>query len=218
MSKNGLFWGDDLTLITEENEVIVDGLLWKGQTVLLIAPEKAGKSVLALQLACCLTKAQPLFGKLAIPRPRTVLYMQFEGTRVGTQRRLISMGQAIPMEKNNFLHLFAAGIAMDTEEGYRKIITMLDEHSLSPDVFIIDPLYMCLSGGLCSEQSARSFIQTVRRLIDKYDATILIAHHTHRPKADEFGRPIDEGDNAIFGSFVWKAFADHTLLLTKDSK
>ena len=55
-------------------------------------------------------------------------------------------------------------------------------------------------------------------IADKYNSALLIVHHEHRPIRQKDGRAIDEGDNSIFGSFVWKAFSDHVLHFKRVNK
>ena len=40
-------------------------------------------------------------------------------------------------------------------------------------------------------------------------------HHAHRARRDENNNIVEEGDDSIFGSFVWKAFPESVLLIEK---
>ena len=68
-----------------------------------------------------------------------------------------------------------------------------------------------MEGDLSDNKAARMFCRNVRKIKDKLNCAFLITHHQHRGRKDSLGNDVQEGDNAIMGSFVWKAFATHVL-------
>ena len=98
--------------------------------------------------------------------------------------------------------------------GLNHLITLINEAKISPDVIFIDPLYMSMLGSLSDDLAARATGRNIRRLGKLFGASIVLVHHEHRPvRRQKDSTIIDEGDNAVMGSFVWKAFVNHLIQL-----
>ena len=68
---------------------LVQDFLFENDFVMLVAKDKAGKSVLGLQLACCLSSGTEFLGLLEVPNPVKVWYFAMEGKDYETQMRLM---------------------------------------------------------------------------------------------------------------------------------
>ena len=219
MSEYGIYHGKDVLSQAAEVKPIIEQLLWEKDTIVLLGKEKTGKSIFCLQMACCLTTGEPLLDTFPICTPRTVLYIQVEGKRYETQQRLKNMMLGTACDLDRFIHIYYKGMALDTNEGYDHLNSWVDETckeiKLKPDVIIIDPLYMSIQGDLSDAKSSQAWIKNVRGFADHHDAALIVVHHAHRPFRTREGDVVNEGDDSIYGSFVWKAFADHILLLSK---
>jgi len=215
MSKHGLYWGDSVVDIQEGSQPIIEGLLFEHDTVLLIGKEKSCKSIFTLQLCCALTSGESLFDTFSVNGKRQVLYLQAEGKRFETQQRLLNMMKGVPCDLNYFNHLYQPDITLDTKDGLDGLINIIDKNNRKPEVIVIDPLYMTMAGDMKDAKASRTWINNMKKLANRYQAAIIVVHHTHRRKYDNKGKQIEEGDDAIYGSFAWKAFADHVLLWKK---
>ena len=215
---SGLYSGQDfLSQDFPTSSVIVENFLWQGDHNLLIGKEKSGKSLLGLQLLCALTSGEPLFGLLHVPEPKTVLYCQGEGKLPDTRHNLDRMLSVLPCDRSRFAIAYFPALPLDTEEGFALLCQHIDAWG-KPDVLILDPLYMFMRGDLIENEDARRMVANLRRLGMKYSGlTLLIFHHAHRPIRKE-GRILEEGDDSLFGSFVWKAYPDNVYLLEKLTK
>lgn len=212
---------DIFELPYKKNDYVLEGFLWRNDITILVAKEKVGKTILLTQIACALTCGEKFLGSFKISRPQKVLYIQTEGTMYQTQENMaktISEG-GVKWNPDNWMHMFCPAIALDKEEGLEYVKSRIDDASnngFKPDVIFIDTLYMSLSGKLTDDTSARAFCGNIRRLQETYNCSFIISHHEHRTKRDNFGGKIDEGDDAIHGSFVWKAFPSHVMRLTRN--
>jgi len=193
------------------SEPLIEGLVWERDNIFIVGTEKVGKSILALQFAFALTSGQPLFGEYRVKYPLTVLYVQTEGKLGDTKDRITNMLKINECDTKNLFIAFFPHLALDTEHGMGVFIDHINLREIRPKVIILDPLYHSMKGSLIDEEDSRKMTANLRELSERYEATIIVIHHTHRPIRFE-GRVIDEGDNSIFGSFVWKAWADHVLL------
>lgn len=199
------------------NQPLIESVLWERDHALLIGKEKSGKSIFFLQLLCHLTSGSPVFGVYNVPKPLSVAYCQGEGKLSDTQVNLRRMRQALDCEPTRFHILYYPALALDTPEGLQALVRSLETHS-RPDVLLLDPLYAFMQGDLIENKDARQMVSSLRYLAEHFQATIVLSHHAHRPRRDaKTGHILEEGDDSLFGSFVWKAYPDEVYLLEKPS-
>jgi hypothetical protein len=209
--------GTELYQIQDEpDNYIIDGLVWENQNIILLAKEKVGKSILSLQMACALTCGESLFGEYEIPGPMTVLYIQTESTRHETIQRLRHMTHTSgeSWEPDNFHLMHTPSLSIDTDAGIEWLIHKIQKRKIHPKVIFIDPLYMCMEGDLSDNMASRRASKNIRILNEVFGCTNIINHHEHRPIRNKNSNYIVEGDNAVMGSFVWKAFPNHIIHLS----
>lgn len=209
-----------LTSDIKGNEPVVDGLIWERDTTILLAKEKVGKSILGQYLALHLIAGEDFLGEMEIKNKCNVIYCQAEGKLAQTKQNFERMLKIITnAETDRLLLLYYPSIAMNVEHEYqqvRKQIMAWNPPEAKNTVFIGDSLYMMMRGDMKDDEASKGFIENMRKLGEEFQLTYLIMHHAHRDVRDQkSGNIIDEGDNAIFGSFVWKAFPDHILLLRR---
>lgn len=215
-SKEGfLTWDEMMMLPHEENNYLIDRFLWEGQVAMILAKEKVGKSILSKQMICALTSGEPLFDEYDVSRPCNVCYIQLEGDRGETKSRFKSMAEGLTVGKERFYWRFFDRLSLDKDEDANKLINELRGLDKSPDVVFIDPVYMAISGSLSNDEVVRRMIGNIRRIQETFDCAVLLVHHEHRPHKDQNGKYIEEGDNAIMGSFAFKAFVSHVIRVTK---
>lgn len=206
-------------LLTKElpgHAPVVDGLLWERDNIILVGKEKTGKSLFSMQLACSLTSCHPFLGEYNIPKPLTVAYIQAEGKLADTKWNFERMLRTIPCDQSKLSIFYYPGLALDTEEGLKHLKDQIDSWQ-RPDAIFLDPLYMLMQGDLIDNQHARRMVLHLRQLSEYYQALLWIVHHAHRPKFDQKkGIVLEEGDDALFGSFVWKAYPDNVYLLERE--
>ena len=202
-----------ISLPAEDNNYIIDKLLWENQIIVLMAEQKAGKSLLSLQMACALSCGEAFLDEFEVNKETRILYIQAEGDRYETINRLKNMtGKGgINWNPDNFYHMFPAALSLDTEDGYVSLREKIDELGYIPQVIFVDPLYMSMAGDLSDNQKSRMFCRYMRKLQERYGCAIIIVHHERKPSRDKNGRPMDGGDDGLFGSFVWRAFPSHVL-------
>lgn len=215
-SDYGIFWGDELLDIDEDNRVpIVDGMLWEKDTVFFVAKPKVGKSIFSIQMLCAITAGESFLDTFPVNKPLEVCYIQTEGKLYRTRMRLKRITNQMSWNPENFTHIFQPGIALNTSYGFEAVKNLLVSNGKSPKVICIDPLYTAIRGDMSNQDTAAQWVTNVRLLQDTFGAAVWIVHHTHKDKRTDKGVKIKEGDDAIFGSFVWKAYADHVFMMHK---
>lgn len=209
---------DFLRMDIKGSRPLIEGLLWQEDTCLLLGKEKVGKSIFSLQLAMSLTTGNPFLGEYDIPEPCNVVYIQGEGKKGETQSHIKKINKAVHAYTNKMMICYRPSLSLDEDECMQMIWKDINDWQKPDDsdlVIIIDCLYSFMSGDMMDAKDARKFTQNCMKLKNYFGATLVINHHAHRSKRNKEGNFIDEGDDSIFGSFVWKAFPDTILLLEK---
>ena len=216
MSKlSGFYPGDDfLKREFQKTGPIIESVLYEKDNIIILGREKTGKSILSMQMMCHLTTQEPFLGKYEVKRPCNVAYIQGEGKVEETQQRLRNMHKAIDLVESRYGIFYYPSLPVDTQEGLSILQNAIDFWK-KPDVIFLDPLYMMMQGDLIDNKEARRMVSHLRILSEYYQATIVVIHHGHRPFRNETGDYVHEGDDSIFGSFVWKAYPDHILNLER---
>lgn len=210
----GILNGTELMKIQDDpDNYLIEGLLWEHNQIMLLAKEKVGKSILGIQMACALSCGEALFGEYEIPEPMKVLYIQTESTRHETIQRLRAMTHETGVSWNpeNFYLLTTHSLALDSETGMKMLLGEIYKREIEPNVIFIDPLYMSMEGALTEDLASRTMSRNLRKLGEIFSSAIVVVHHEHRSRSNKDGKEIDEGDNSVMGSFVWKAFPNHII-------
>lgn len=217
MSDFGVYTGEQFfNLSLKPRPFIVDGIIREKDSFLLVGDEKAGKSLLAFQLICSLTSGHPFLDRFEVKRPCKVSYVQIEGELQDSLDRFNKMIKVLDFDRSKFQMIFSAPIDLQNPGVRTALLNDVQEHK--PDILIIDPIYFAMAGSLSDDLSVRAFIGSLRILKDTLGCAVGLVHHTHKIKLDRDGNIIMEGDDAIFGSKFFKAWADHTILFTHDKK
>jgi len=218
MRKPIIYTGTELLRLNiEPDKYLLDGFIWEKDVVMMLGDAKVGKSLFSLQLACALTTGENFLNEYEVPEACDVLYIQTEGKVEATKERIESMvkNDLVSFNSDRFHLYFQPFIQLNSTEGFNEVVTHLEAKNIRPKVIFIDPLYMSMGGDLSDNVAARLFCGSVRQLIEIYAAAVVINHHEHVAKRDMKGDVISEGDRAIMGSFVWRAFPDHVIAMRK---
>jgi RecA-family ATPase len=103
----------------EIERVLVDGLLWEKDHVIILAKEKVGKSLFAMQLACALSCGEPFLNEYNVFCPVDVCYIQTEGKEsefVERMRSMTGLG-GVGAEGTNLHILCTHSVCLDSSEG-----------------------------------------------------------------------------------------------------
>ena len=151
--------GPDIWRVMQNHEPLIDGVLWDGDVVMLLGSEKAGKSILGLQLAFCLTSCTPFLDKYPVPKPLSVMYIQTEGKESEFVDRMHRMSNTVEVEETRFSRVFKHSLALDDPAVVSALIEGIKQMETPPRVAIIDSLYTSMLGDLNENQDVRRFIE-----------------------------------------------------------
>ena len=202
----------------ESGKPIVEGIIYGGENVLLVAPKKSAKTILSLQIAIAAAAGSTLAGRWRVPRAHAVTYVAMEGSPAALQvayvRRLLRHMQLpapVTMELVITPHLL-----LDTADGYADLKAIVA--ATRPDLLVLDPMYKLVSGSLKDDERVGIMTNRLAELTASNGHATLIDHHEHRPKRDEWGMAVSEGDEAYFGSYKIGAWVDRSLTMHFNKK
>lgn len=209
-----------LELKLTERDWLVENLIREKDSVILVGDEKSGKSLLIFQLISALTSGQHFLDTHKTNKERKVVYIQLEGELNDSQDRFRRLRKTLEYKAENCLVMFRPPLEMQEKSFSDGLTTYikkkLDGHN--PDIVIFDPLYFSFSGSLSDDAVVRKFIGNIRVLKEALNCAVVLVHHTHKIRWTNDGFQIDEGDDALFGSKFFKAWADHILLFMYNKK
>jgi len=198
---------------------IVDNLISGTDRLLLVATQKVGKSIMALQLSSCVAGQHNFLG-FNVDKPRKVLYIAGEGDIRELQKRRKKMEKVYPTIKD---HLFFWPIPerpLNTPGGKADLIKVGLEYM--PQLTIFDPVYSLMRGSMKDDEAVGDFVRAVNTYQYTVKSAIIVIHHTHRAikitnNWNDQAKVLDEGDDAFFGSMLWKAWPHMVFLLKKNA-
>jgi len=178
---------------------VANGWLPRQGKSIIFAPDKTGKSFLALQLGRCIAQGEPFLG-METTQGR-VLYAQFElGVEI-LQTRMKSTGQ-------DYEELFVGttfSMKLDERDGQKQLWTALE--AVKPRVLILDPLYKAMSGDENLAQDVEIITDYLDDLIEAFECSVILIHHTGKDK-----------DRGARGSSVMAGWVDSLISMKRVSK
>lgn len=184
-----------------EPKPIIDRILYPGLGM-LGSPAKMGKSYMMLQLAVSVATGESFLG-FEIKRKGSVLYLDLQGTKSRTKKRLASMGyQTMPKG------ITLAYRARNTDNGFIQQIEQWISTADNPVLVIIDMMEQIKGSQRRTEDAYRSDNRILEPLHDialRHDISVFGVMHTRKGYAKI--KP-DDPFNEIIGSVAQFGTAD----------
>jgi AAA domain len=156
---------------------VVENFLSPGETALLIARQKEGKSTLALQLAVDISRGEPFLGRFAT-RQSQVLYTDYENRPYRLRERGLDMAQGRPVDNVAYIafdRISDRNVALIGED-FNHLQDIVGE--LGPGVLVIDPLRYAVLADSSDERATVEALDQVSRLGDRNAGlAVLLVHH-----------------------------------------
>ena len=186
---------------------LTEELLYERTATMIAADPGAGKSTVITQIMLQLTAAQPVFGFFYTPQPRNVYYLQLEGDPDETLERIDFMGRTLTIDYERFRLDCPIFLDCLDELSILETIQRINTWDKVPDVIVIDPIYMAVSGDLKDGQVSSALVHFSERLKRTFRCAVVLVHHTHRERYGNSGERISEND-PYYGSQWLKAHID----------
>jgi len=189
--------------------IISHGVLPKNGILLIHGSPKAGKSLLSCNLALSIASGINWFG-FTVEVPIRTLIIQAEVNYFPLRERFKTMVQdEYKKATDNIIVTEAKGFDILSEEGCFQLQRWIVE--FKPEVIIFDPLKDYHYKEENSNTEMAMVFQRFREIVEKYDVSIIIVHHSKKYNDSGSGDNI-RGASNIFGSI------DAAIELKRDKK
>ena len=178
--------------------IISDGLMYTGCKIIIYGKYKSLKSMLATRLCLSIANGKTWLGFNTVKS--SIMYLQLEIPNPMLQERIKKM---VPINTNNrapFYIWTEPTIKIDTDDGFKRIEQEIIKYH--PKVLVIDPIYKIVSGDLLSTSHIQKLTDWIDRLINDYQLSIVLVHHTRKGAYEEWG------SDDMLGSVIFSAWAD----------
>ena len=186
---------------------------------MLLGTEKAGKSILAQQMAFALTSGEPFLEHNEVPEPCAVFYLQTEGKDAEMARRIEVMANALKVNRELYYRAYKKFLPLDVLEFRDELIALIRAQNPLPKVMFIDSLYTTCVGDLSDNKDMRTLMAEISYLADMFGMAVVIIHHEIKTGfvqgEDNKMREVKTGDNRSYGSVFLRAFCEHILYLQR---
>lgn len=195
-----LKYSEVVSTLFEEPQPVVPGWINEGEVAMLVAYQKSGKTLLALQWA--LQTQQP------------VLYVALEGTPQQF-RDYLTRYAAAGIKNESVSFLFQSSLLLEHPDTFLKFRSYC--RRVRPKLIVIDPLYRVVPA-LRDDRAVIHVTARLNEIVEEIECGLLVLHHKHRPRTDVFGVQIDEGVEAYYGSFAIAAWVHSLYIMEFDAK
>lgn len=174
-------------------EWLIQGIIPKGGVVGLYGAPGSKKSFIAIDMAMAVASGQPWQGHPT--QAGTAIYIAAEGG-VGITKRVrarLAKYQQEPEDVDIAWLTETVSVNNDTDDLTTVFNRIDDEAEWEPSLIIIDTLARCFDGDENTQQDMGRFIAGVDAMRLRYNATVIIVHHTNVGGARERGNTAFRG-------------------------
>lgn len=195
---------DFLGEIDEGPKWVVDDLLNKGGTSLLVAKQKVGKSTFAANLAVAVASGLPFLGHHTHQGAVHIYSLEVHRAFLREQYRHLIAAYGLTSAPDIAIHA-STHMIDNALDAIAKIVT--DQR---PSLIILDPLAKVLSGLSDSNSYTEVYraMTPIISLAEQSGTHIVCIHHTNKG--------LSEGSDSVMGSVGFAASVDLTMMLRRD--
>jgi RecA-family ATPase len=178
---------------------VLGNMLDAGDKMAVLASSKVRKSFFVQQMALSLAAGRRFMG-WNVPKPRRVLYVQFEIREQHSHRRIWNLARAMdigPKDLSGRLGIIAArGLGLAGVDGLKQIRQAASD--FQSEVIIFDPLYKLAQGAENAAEDFKVILSAFDELAEATGAAIIYVHHdTKGSPGDKDIRDRGAGSNVL---------------------
>ena len=204
----GILLKEEIHTTPPERTPLVEGLLYEHSVLMTTADPAIGKSIIMACAIAQMSAGLPVFGFLNVPRPLRCYYVPFERGRHEIIERFRLLETVIPIN-HDYITVNDNFIGMDVTNPSHadEIINTIKEDAYAGvDVFLGDPMYACVRGGLSNDEKASQVTAFSARIIHEFGCSNWWNHHNVKDSYANDGTKISKSD-PFYGSIWLKAHA-----------
>ena len=156
--------------------IVGNGVLLDKTILQIVGEAKSKKTFLTLNMTLAMASGRSFAG-FSVEKPSRVLHLSSEGGYFPTRERIQTMAKGFNEEAlRNIYSRKYVNMSIDVDDDYRELQSWIEE--TKPDVLVFDPLIRFHSQDENSSTAMNIVFRRFRELIDKYNLSIIIVHHT----------------------------------------
>lgn len=163
---------------------VVENLIEKGSTTLLVARQKEGKSMLTAQMAIDIGNGEPFLGRLKTHQGK-VLYVDYENRPFRIKGRGLDLAKGRDVSNVFFAayqRISTRELGLDEEE-HKRLINVVA--AVKPTLLVLDPLRLATSADLADAGQVLRLLERTSQLQDAHpEMAILLVHHLKKAQGD----------------------------------
>jgi 5S rRNA maturation endonuclease (ribonuclease M5) len=198
----------------EEFDWVIDGLIERGERIMVVAAEGVGKTMLARQVAICSAAGLHPFNFSRIKPIRTLTIDLENPERIirRTSSSIMGAARRFGYSEKVDAHLLIKPAGVDLLRAEDRAIIEETVERVRPDLLFIGPVYKAFvdPGGRTSEAVAVQVARYFDMLRDYYKCAMWLEHHA------PLGSSMSTRDLRPFGSAVWSRWPEFGLSLHPD--
>lgn len=166
-------------------EHLVEGLIPRGGSVMIVAMPHHLKSWFTTSLALATTRAGNALGKLEVKNPVRTLLVQLEDFPGQVQWRLRQLLQTqafIDCDPSNIRIIPRCDLHLPDERSYQNLLREIE--SFKAEHMILDVVRRAFRGDINSQKETSPFLEQLDNLREATNVTTTLVHHENRKEAD----------------------------------
>ena len=216
--KRALTGKDFIHALTEKSErkAIAENLLYELTTLMVAADPGTGKSTVSAQAVVELAAGLPVFGYFPVKEPTKVFYIQSERPIMELLERFKILQKTYPiMEKNIIVTDAYQVLNLLNTVDVKTFMECLERDAGGAKVWVIDPIYSTVGGGLKEDKPASAFTKVMSLVQQQFGCTLWYNHHTTKD-IYHAGKKVEKED-PFYGSQWLKAHVTGSYYMKRTS-
>ena len=172
--------------------------MWVQKRALMMVhgPSGGGKTFVTLDWLLHIAAGRPEWAGLKVKKG-TVLYLAGEG-HAGLRARIAAWKHHHQISDVDF-YLSTDAIDLNRPDGLRRVIEAVEALGFIPDIIAVDTVHRHMEGDENSAADTKTFIDACDALINHFNATVLLVHHTGNS---------EDAQHRARGSSAWRGALD----------
>lgn len=180
---------------------LIKGWVPESGLMMIYGAPGSGKSFIALDMMLSISTGKPVWqGYRIAQKSKSIVYFCGEGEEGISQRisAWVQENNSGETDTGNF-YVLPTACNLNEKQTVKELMEVIDKSIANtlPCLIVIDTMNMYFAGDENNARDARDFIFACRQLGKKYDALIMIIHHTGKSKVS---RTEARGSSAFHGS------------------
>ena len=208
--------GDFFDDLPPQQDPLIEGVLRKGDKMLLAGPSKAGKSFALIELCVCIAEGVPWLGHFPCAQGK-VLYVNLELNRSSCFRRFKDIYTALnlPPKQVRSIDIWnLRGESMPLDKLAPRLIRRANKEGYI--AVVIDPIYKILTGDENNAEQMAKFCNQFDVICRALDCAVIYCHH-HSKGAQGGKRSMDRASGSGVFARDPDAMLDMTELVPTDA-